>query len=354
MPGFLFIIFCFEKSDFSYIIVGMPSELKYSTDTFNRLLVTKYGKVYPIEGVFKVEKGNLIYLPSERSGYVKELKQPSRIKFEGNWYLTADYDLRFVLIETQRQNKGDELNIKGKIFSFEADAVIFQAKFKKSLYEDEISLLSLGGRWRADNRNQLEFIVTKSYQEDMLKFTGGWQVNENQQITYTYQKQNLATKTKTDELLTFKGYWSIDTRNRLVYILDLKNKSFFDFTAQIQSPVMRGKEGEVRYRVGVGVKNLARENIVTLSGTWKVSRQKDIFFQMDYGKRHIEKIAFGANVYLGKDKTVIFELRNKRNEGLGFSVAFEKRFLKKQAGVFTRVSKLGEDKRIEAGLRIKW
>lgn len=332
----------------------MPAKLRYSTDSSNRLVVYKNGRRYPVDGVFAVEENNLVFEPRQKSIFTKELNLSRKVRFEGNWRLADNKDLRLVLIETDNQVKNDELVIKGQIISAEVDAIVFQMHCIKEPDVDRIGLLRLGGRWQADKFNQLTFFVSRDVTEDILRFSGSWQVNKNQQIIYAYEKQDLIRKTRTLEQITIKGYWQINSSNRLAYILDLKNKSFFEFKVQMESPSLMGKTGEIRYRIGIGVKELAKERVFSLFGTWKINRTKSILFEMDYGEEAVKTITFGASVFLNRDNEFVFELKNRVGEDLGFSVQFNKKFFKDNAIAFARLKKLEEDLRVEAGLKLRW
>lgn len=327
---------------------------RYSTDSSNRLIVRKGKRKYPLEGEFTVERNNLVFEPSRKSTFTKRLNLPRKIKFEGNWHLTDNKDLKLILIETDNQVKNDELKINGRIISAEKDAIIFQMHCIKEPDIDKIGLLRLGGRWQADEFNQLAFLVNRDIREDILRFSGSWQINKNQEITYTYEKQDLVRKTKTTEEITFKGYWRIDSHNQLTYILDLKNKSFFEFKIQLESPSLIGKTGQIRYRIGIGVKELAKERVFSLFGTWKIDRTKSVSLEMNYGEERMKAIVFSASVHLNKDNEFVFELKDRAGKELGFSVQFNKNFFKDNAWVFARLRKIEQDLRIETGLKVRW
>ncbi len=330
------------------------AKLRYSTDSLNRLVVQKDERAHPVEGVWTVEKNNLVFEPSPKSPLTKELNLARKIRFEGNWHLTDNKDLKLVLIDTDNQVKNDELEIKGRIISAEADAIVFQMHCIKEPSVDRISLLRLGGRWQADEFNQLAFIVTRDITEDILRFSGSWQINRNQEIIYAYEKQDLIRKTKITEEITLKGYWQISSSDRLSYTLDFKNRSFFEFKVQLESPNLIGKTGQIRYRIGIGVKELAKERVFLLFGTWKFGRAKSVLFEMDYGEDRVRAMTFGASVRLNRGNEFLFELKDKTGENLGFSVQFNKKFFKDNATAFARLKKIEEDLRVEAGLKIRW
>lgn len=329
-------------------------KLQYAVDASNRLLVKKDNQQYPLEGEFKIERNNLIFEPNRKSPLLKELDLPKRIKFQGNWHLTKNRDLKLSLVENDYQHKEDELEIRGRIISCEANAIIFETKCKKTETSDKFLLLRLGGRWQADASNELNFLVTKDIEEDTLRFRGAWAINQNQEIIYTYEKQDLIHKTTTQELLTFKGFWQINTQDRISYIFDLKNKSFFEFKVQLEQLDLRGDKREIKYRIGIGVADLKEEKVFSLFGKWRVEPKKNIFFEIDYGKRGIRAIIFGASVFLDKNNEIVFELKDRRETDLGIRVAFNRNFFKGKAALFARLSKLEDDGHLEVGVRIPW
>lgn len=329
-------------------------KLRYSVDPYNRLLVKKGSRTYPIEGEFKTERNELVFLPSRKSPFTKELDLPRRIRFAGSWRLSRNHDLSLSLTETDYQYKGDELDIRGRLLSCEADALVFQTRFKKGPEEDRISLLRLGGRWQADKSNQLNFRITRDVDEDVLRFTGDWEVNKNQQIIYTYEKEDLVRRTKTTEYLEFRGFWELESKDRITYALDLKNNSFFQFRGVWEVPERQGKRGEIICKVGAGIKRSAKERVFSLFGNWRLRESKKLLFEINYGRNRLREIIFGASVFLDKNNELVFELKNKRKEGLGIGVRFKRSFLRENVRVFLRLSKMAGEKRLEAGIKIDW
>lgn len=330
------------------------AKLRYAVDDLNRLLIRKDDKPYALEGEFKIERNNLIFEPHRKSPFTKELDLPKRIKFQGNWQLSENRDLKLTLVDNDYQHREDELEIRGRVIACEADAIVFETKFKKTSTEDKITLLRLGGRWQANEFNELNFLVSKEREEDVLRFVGGWKINQNQEIVYTYEKQDLITKTRFEETITFKGCWQINARDRITYALDFKNKSFFEFKVQLLRPDLRGDERQIKYSIGIGVKDLREEKVISLFGKWKVQPKKTISFELDYGEKGIRALTFGASVLLDKNNEFVFELKDRRGKDLGFSVALNRSFLEEKAGLFIRLSKLENDSRLEAGIKIPW
>ncbi len=327
---------------------------KYATDNIGRLLINKGGRLYPAEGEFKIEKNDLIFEPSRKSPLAEILSLPQSIKFKGNWHLNRSHNLELHLKEAGSKDIGGILELKGKILSCEADSLVFEMHCRKSTDEDRISLLSLSGRWQADNSNNLIFLVSRDTEEDILKLSAGWQVNNNHKLVYTYEKEDLVRKTRRTEYLEFDGYWQINGEKRISYNLDLKNNSFFEFRASIETLSLPGNKGKIKFRLGAGAKKQARETIFSLFGTWKVNAKGSISFEIDYGSKHSYSMDFTASVYLNRYNQFIFELKNKEYEDLGIAVKFKHKFLKNNARLFARLAKLDKEKRIEAGIKIIW
>ncbi|MBN3039366.1 MAG: hypothetical protein JW869_08135 [Candidatus Omnitrophica bacterium] len=332
----------------------MRDRVHYSTDLSNRLLVKEAGNIYALSGEFKIEKNTLVFDPQRKSPLAEQLRLPKRIKFEGRWQLDENHDLQLVLIENESQYDGDKLKIHGKVISASANEMTFQVHCKKGASQDVITLLRLGGRWQADELNRLQFLVSKDRDEDILRFKGQWQLDPKQKIVYKYYKQQLKRKIKVEEELILNGYWQINTKNRLAYILGLKNWSFFEFRVQLESPVILGKAGEIRYRIAIGTKELKSRRLLCLSGKWKIGRRHDIYFECEYGADVMHKVVFGARVSVDKSRNFLFELTNKEGQDLGIAVTFTRSFLRKDALVFARLAQIEKDLRFELGASIKW
>ncbi|MFH1245843.1 MAG: hypothetical protein V1662_05085 [Candidatus Omnitrophota bacterium] len=331
----------------------MP-KLTYSTDGLNRLLAARDGRVYPLEGEFKVEQNTLTFDPYKEAGALEQLQLPEQLKFQGEWGLDANHDLRLVLTQSETQPGGGELKIHGKIMDVSGSALVFQTRCKKSPREDVLSLLHLSGCWQATPANQLRFLISRGEKRDVLQFSSRWQVNERHRVTYTYQKKDLIRQSSVEEELVFQGYWQISARDKLVYMMDIKNGSFFEFRAQMESPSLDGKEGEIRYRLGAGIKGTGGEQIISLFGRWKIGRQHSVFFEIDYGEKQIQAISFGAVVGMDKAGQFVFELQDKAGQPLGVSLTFQRDFFSGNAQALARVARIERALRVEAGIKIKW
>lgn len=332
---------------------------RYTIDNYNRLIIRDKQKTLVTNGRFGMDKNNqLIYWLNESKHWHRLYALPPRISFQGNWQLNSNYDLELILNDTENQFKGDSLVLKGKIISIDRDTLAFELKSLDRYGQTHIQLLKLGGFWQADKYNRLSFLVKKRTLPDILTLEGIWQLNQNQQIIYNYEKTNLKTKAKYSQTLIFTGFWQINSLNKLTYILEHSQKSRFNFRVQLESPNIYPKEGVIKYRIGIGLKGLIPNKgtvpkIVTLYGTWSFSRKAGLCFEMDYGRGKFKKIEFGIQIYLTKKDAVTFSITNNRKESLGMRITFTHKFLEKYAAeTFLRLKALEKEKAIETGLRI--
>lgn len=334
----------------------MKGKNRYIIDEKNRLIVKNKGRDLLANGRFSIDRNNqLIYWLNEPAGWRREHNFPTKISFIGNWQLTPNYDLKLNLKQTKEQHKGDSLVLKGEIISTDSDTLAFQIKSQDKQGLSHIQLLKLAGCWQADEFNRINFAVDKKSAPDILEFEGSWQINQNQQIIYRYDKTDLKTKTKTSCALIFEGFWQVNSANRLVYILTHSARSHFDFRVQIESPNIYPQEGVIKYRIGMGLRKtrLYKSRVICLYGAWKFSRKAGLTFQLDYGEGKFKDIEFGANVYLNKKDEVALSLTNKNKEPVGFAIVFTHRFLKQRdAEIFLRLKHLQKERGVEAGLRL--
>lgn len=334
----------------------MPTKNRYMIDEKNRLIIKRNQKSLSPQGRFSVDKANrLTYWLNEPSHWRRTYNLPNKVAFEGNWQLNENYDLQFNLTQKKDQSKDDCLVFKGEIFSVDRDTLAFEINSRDEEVQSHIRTLKLTGSWQADQLNRIIFLVSKKGSPDTIALKGAWQINQNQQIAYTYEKTLLKRKTKVSHTLTFTGFWQIDSKNQLTYILEHSLKSRFDFRVQLESPNLYPKAGAIKYRIGIGLKQkgVQEAKIIYLYGDWKFNRKLGLTYEMDCGEGRIERIEFGANIYLSKEDEVTFSLTNKRNEPLGINITLTHKFLKQNdAEAFLRLKKICRETGIEAGVRI--
>lgn len=328
----------------------------YSVDAYNRLVIRRKKEELTAQGLFSTDKDNrLIYWLNEPSAWQAKYQLPKKIVFTGRWKLNPDYGLELEVRQNRLSLNRETLALKGEIIACEKDSLVFEIHSLKKNGLDSFNLLKLSGKWQADEFNRLTFLVTRKDFPDTLTFQGAWQLNDNQQIAYTYERTNLRTKTRSFQSLTFSGYWEITSARRISYILSRGANSRFDFKAQIESPSLYPKDGVIKYRLGIGVKEPKKEDtrIISLYGAWKFSRQAGLIFEIDHKEGRTSKLEFGADVRFPGNNQIAFNLTAKNGERLGATLSFTHKFLKDlDASLFLRLKKLAGESRIDGGIKI--
>jgi len=327
---------------------------RYSVNKDNQLLIKPSGRNKPLlaQGSFTSDRNNrLIYWLNEPAPWRKLHNIPPKIAFKGSWRLNKDHDLELVLDKNTSQFAEEVLAIKGNIIGYDRDVLAFEVKSYDRQGLLHIRILKLSVTCFADERNRLSFIVKK--QPGILTLQGDWRLNKNQQIVYTYERQDLKTKKKISNTLTFEGFWQINSENKLTYILKHSVDSRFDFRAQIESPSLYPQKGLIKYRLGFGLREKKRKKVISLYGAWKFSRALGLIFQVDYGNGEIRDIEFAADVAFNKKNEILFGLKSRKGEPLGINVVFTHKFLKSlDAQAFLRLKAVGEERGIDIGIRI--
>jgi hypothetical protein len=239
--------------------------------------------------------------------------------------------------------------LRKRFIAAESDSLVIETIQTDSLSgQQSLRILKLKGTWRANDYNELCFDATlRKGPPETYTFKGSWKLNNNQQIEYSCGEG--------PDVLTFKGYWDISSANRLVYILDGSSTSRFEFKVQLESPTFYPKAGQIRYRIGIGVRKsrlTAPGQMLILYGEWKFGRNLGVTFQMDYGQGRVSSIEFGAGVTFERNK-VIFALKDELGEPLGITLTMTHKFLKVfDAEVFIRLKSHQKEQAIEAGITV--
>ncbi len=248
-------------------------------------------------------------------------------------------------------------NIRKRFIVAESDTLVIETiqtvekqglSPKGTVPVSRLRILKLKGTWRANDYNELCFEVTgRKGPSETYTFKGSWKLNNKQQIEWTSEDGR--------DKLTFKGYWNISSSNRLVYLFEGSSTSRFEFKVQLESPIIYPKNGEIRYRIGVGIRQsrlTTPGQIIILYGEWNFGRNLGLSFQMDYGQGNIKSIEFGAEVTFGRNK-VIFALKDEFGKTLGITLTMTHKFLEHlDAEVFLRLKSRQNEQSIEAGITI--
>lgn len=264
----------------------------------------------------------------------------------GRWALTPDHDLKLSFRRSKNEPFRENITLRGSIISVSSGELVFAAHGTTDEGAPFARLVTLEGRWKADERNRLLFLVKKGDREEPLALEGAWEIGEHHTLLYRYQK-------KEPVLLSFRGAWEIREKDRLTYALDLGGKSRFDFRAAVQSPTLLAKKGEIRYQAGIrlaGHTTVLRE--IVLFGKWKLSRDFSLSFEMEYEKGRRQALFFNTAYRLNEKEELIFSLKDQRKRGLGVEVTFTRSFFEGEGKTFLRLYRDAVESRIEGGIRV--
>jgi hypothetical protein len=332
-------------------------QTRYRIDENNRLSVKRGKEKLKPLGKFLIDgKNRLIYAISESRAWRRKHRLPPKIVFEGSWSLNKNHDLILALTETKEQFSGEELYLKSELLSAKSDALVFSLGAKEKTDTYSIRLLQLKGKWQVDRYNHLCFLAKKARsQYDRLTLSAGWEVKNNT-LTYVYQKTNFKRKKKTRHVITFSGFWQISEKDRIVYVLDTEGNSYFSFKVALQHPDVFAKKGEIKYRVGIGLRggSLFKGYVFSLYGAWKLKKDLGLSFEIDYGGDRKKEIRFETSYRISEKNEIIFQLKNAAGGDLGISVVFTRTFLDNNAQWFLKLAKEAKDSRIEGGLNISF
>lgn len=330
---------------------------KYEIDNNNRLVVIDDDLTYPVDGFFTVDRqNNLSYLLNEPQAWRTQRSLPDKITFIGNWKLNENYCLELKLKDDQLFLADSSiLTLKGKIISLEADEFTFELKTIDKSGLLHLGLIKLSGQLNNDEFNQIFFSVEKLEGTDILFLGAGWRLNKNQEITFNLKRTPFKNKSDFSSLITISGFWRISQANNLTYFLSTASGNSFIFRCHLQTPSLYPKKGAIKYRLGAGISQGRRvkTKIISLYGTWKLSRGLGISFEMEYANGRLHSLEFEAEITIDKANRVVFILKSAQKEALGISVTFTHRFLKQlDARVFLELKSSLRERGIDVGLII--
>lgn len=269
---------------------------------------------------------------------------------EGAWELDENHELVY------KERKGKKkARLKGTLVAVEAGSLVFSAAIKEDEKRTTTGLFKLTGTWQVDTKNRLVFEIERGAgKTDRLTLKGKWELSPNYEILYTYKQTQLKTKTKVTQTLVFKGYWDLTERNRLVFQIEGDSDSTLRFRAAFESPSLLAKKGEIRYQVGIEVEGRRLLQTLTFFGKWKLSRELELSFEMEYAGGEKRALTFGGAYHLNDDTSVTVELKAPNGRPLGLEVTFTRDFFGKDGEFFLRLRKTAGESAAEAGVRIPW
>lgn len=330
----------------------MKKKTLFAVDEHNRLLVKGNGGDIPVKGAFSLnEDNNLVYTVSESASFLKKYKLTRKINFKGNWKLDHNYDFQLQCVQKSGE-PFDSFVLRGKIISLEAHAVLFEIVTADSKGSQHFRVLKFTGDWQADGRNRFSFWLKKEYKPDLITFGATWELNKNQEISYSYQKTNPYNRKKEKHEFSFNGFWEINAAHKITYHFSGDSGVFFDFYVRLESSTVYPQEGVIKYRLGAGYRESRRDKAIILMGEWKFSRRAGLNFEMQYKDNHVHSIEFGIDVILDKKDKISVALKDQDGVPLGLSVVFSRKLLVADSEAFVKLQLLEGKTAVFGGVKL--
>ncbi len=269
---------------------------------------------------------------------------------KGNWELTPNHKLFY-----RAKGEDEEIKLEGDLIAVEPGALVFSVTEKQTDQKIVTSLYKLSGTWKLSPKNQITFDIQKETgKSDKLTFQGTWDIDENHEIIYTYERSVLKTKTKETQSLTFKGTWDITDKNCLTYYVGGDSDNALQFKGTFQTQSILAKEGEIRYQIGVEVNKKPKTKIITLFGKWILSRDLILNFEIEYDDGKRKSISFGGTYSLNDSTDITVDLKSESGKPLGVEVILTKDIFNKDGQAFVRLQETLEESSVEAGMTFQW
>ncbi len=342
--------------------MGLPrarSRLRYAFDDDNRLVIRerrplaeRAQPVRIIEGTVTADGGNRLVYRAQTPADARSRSGPSAISLDGTWALTPAHDLALTLHETDARGR-QTLYLKGALVRAQAHALVFALRRRGDPHEPA-QQVTLSGRWKADERNRLTFLVQKADgSEERLTLGGGWEVGPHHELQYRYRRP-AERRGREEHVLVFAGAWELAAADRLIYRLEGSTDSAFEFQASLQRPSLNAREGRLVYQVGIDLsRGRTREQRVALFGTWKLHRDLSVSFEVPYAGGRIRSLRFEGTVAFTSRDRVAVALWKPRGEPLGMTVTFT-RDLVPDASLFVRARRDERERSLVGGIQVRF
>ena len=326
--------------------------VRYSFDEFNRLVTTirlggRLRSVELSEGLLRLDRANRLVYESAAAG-----RQARTLTLDGTWSLTPDHALALALRGSGARGR-DTLLLTGALERADARQLVFSLR----RFGDEAGLpgtaLAFTGRWQVDRRNRLTFFVEKARRaEDRLTLRAAWEVGRDHALVYRYRAEG-AGSARQEQALRFDGAWDLPVAGRLVYQLEGSSRSVLSFAARLQQAAERGGRGAVRSEVGIRVDEGLVRRLVTLSGVWRISPNSSLALDVPYAGGRVQAIQFeGAYALTPRDRISV-ALQTGRRQPLGVSLMLS-RALAPRAQGFLQLRADGQERAVLGGVEAKF
>ena len=332
--------------------------IRYTFDPLNRLVVSDpTDLLHPkriVEGHVSLDTSNRLVYEVDSSEGAEGRPGPQTVKLDGTWSLTHDHRLALTLHETTQQDR-QTVYLKGALVKAEDHALIFALRQSESADLTSAQRLSLSGRWQADAKNRLNFLVEKADgSEDRLTLQGGWGIGPHHELIYRYRELVGARHLAQEHTLIFEGAWDITKSDRLVYRVAGSADSSFEFRASLQSPSLIARDRRIVYEVGVGLSGgRAQRERVTLFGRWKLNRDLSVSFEIPYADGRVQAIRFEGTYALSPRDRIAVALQNSQREGLGLTVTFTKDVVP-DTSLYLRLQKDAQEGSVVGGVQVRF
>jgi ketosteroid isomerase-like protein len=330
------------------------TRLRYQFDEANRLTVR--GRLRPVrvvEGRVTTDPQNRLVYRVDDASRAGDPDAPHALTLDGDWSLTDEHGLALTLRERSGAGR-QRLYLNGALTGAEANALIVTlARGTSAADAEDSQRVVLSGRWRADVRNRLAFLVQKADgSEDRLTLQGGWELDEHHQLVYRYRRLAVDRRAESHTVV-FDGAWDIPGASRLVYRLAGSSASAFEFRASLRTRSLMAAEGRLVYEVGLGLTRGPRRQQVSLFGTWKLNRDLSVTFEVPYAGGRVQTIRFEGTYSLSPRDRISVALKNSRRQSLGISVAFTRELIA-DASLFLRLRKYAEETSAIGGVQVQF
>jgi hypothetical protein len=191
-----------------------------------------------------------------------------------------------------------------------------------------------------DDCNNLVFEVQRTNSFDEFNLGNNWHITKENNILLLYKRKFL--KKEIISSFVLEGNWELGN-NALNFAIENSNNSRLKFGLALTRNAIIFNKGKMDLTIGA-----RKDSIKTISLYGRCKYLKDrIEFTATFGNQALTWI-FKVNKRLSADKELIFELINGKNKPLGLQITFSKKIA--AAGNLFMRAKIGEDKRMEAGL----
>lgn len=327
--------------------------VRYEFDHLNRLVILDPEDVLQprrvVEGRVSVDSKNRLVYRARTKPARADGRAASDYVFDGTWQLTRDQQLALALHDRQDSAR-EELFLKAAVVGatgHAVTAVLERGEGRRAASQR----MSLSGRWQADARNRLTFLVDKANgKTDELVFDGAWELGPRQELRY--QSRRSLSRLAPLHMIRFSGAWDLTPDSQLVYRMEGDTRSALAFQASLQSRTLQAREGKLAYQLGIRLsdgRTLRRQ--VALFGAWKLHRDLSVSFELPGSRRQAAKFQ-GTCTFRDRNKITV-ALSDRRGEPVELAVTFSRRWMD-DAEWFLRLQRAERDTQLLGGVRLRF